>query len=62
MQTYKFPFLAHAPRRGRCAETGRPIRKGETVAYFPSEKLMYCQRSQVFKDVRALVAVEGVRA
>ncbi len=36
-----------------CAETGRPIRKGETILYRPDTRRAYCDESREAADARS---------
>lgn len=63
MTAYKFPFICTAAKRCRCAETGKPIRKGDRVGYYPTEKIYYHEDSRHFQDIAAFHAFtpgEGV--
>lgn len=55
---YRFPFITTAKVRARCAETGRAIRKGDTIAFYPVERISYHESSQHFADVLAFYAFE----
>ena len=58
MPRNKFPFICTAARRSRCPETGKAIRKGDTVALYPHLGICYHKSSGHFADVVAVYAVE----
>jgi hypothetical protein len=46
------PYFTTAKFDSVCAETGKPIKKGESIAYYPADKKAYCETSQTAKDLR----------
>lgn len=48
------PYFTTARFDSVCAETGKPIRKGEEIAYYPRERKAYCSTSKAAENVRAL--------
>lgn len=36
--------------KSTCSETGKPIKKGEKIAYDYSTKKVYCESSQTYKN------------
>jgi len=38
----------------KCAETGKQIKKGETIYYNRSTKKPYCKESQCYKDIEEM--------
>lgn len=43
-----------------CPETGKPIKRGDTIAYYPRERKAYHADSRAADDVRALQATAGL--
>jgi hypothetical protein len=48
------PCFLIARFEGRCAETGKPIHKGDLIAYFPASRQSYHKCSKAADQVRAL--------
>lgn len=43
------PKIMMAKYSGICAETGKKISKGDTIAFYPLEKKVFCQDSKQYK-------------
>lgn len=48
------PYMTVARYDSICPETGRTIRKGDPIAYYPRDKMAYHKTSQSADDVRAM--------
>ena len=48
------PYLTRARFASTCPETGRPIRKGDEIAYFPRTRTAFHVESKSADQVRAL--------
>jgi hypothetical protein len=48
------PRFIQARFGGRCPETGREFRKGDTVAWFPRERKAFHESSKAAEQVRGL--------
>ena len=48
------PYFTTARFDSVCPETGKPIRKGQEIAYYPRERKAYCAESKAAESVRAL--------
>ncbi len=44
------PFEMKARYAGTCAETGKPIAKGDTCIYYPSSRQIFHPESKTAKD------------
>jgi len=47
------PHFIYAQEAGTCAETGRNIKKGERIAYYPATGLAYADDSKQAESLRA---------
>lgn len=48
------PYLTTARFDSICPETGKAIKKGEQIAYFPQLKRAYHQSSKAAEELRAI--------
>lgn len=48
------PHFTTARFNSVCPETGKPIRKGEQIAYFPRERKAFHESSKAAEQVRGL--------
>lgn len=48
------PRLMKARFDSTCPETGKPIKKGDTIAYYPRSKSAFHESSQSAEQVRAM--------
>lgn len=48
------PYITTARFNSVCPETGKTIRKGDPIAYYPRDKKAYHKDSQSANDVRAI--------
>lgn len=48
------PYFTTARFNSTCPETGRPIRKGDRIAYFPATRKAYAEHSKAAEQVRGL--------
>ena len=63
MTSFQFPFITVAKVRARCPETGKAIRPGDRIAYYPDLRISYHESSSHFEDVLAYYAInEGATA
>lgn len=53
------PRLMKARFDSTCPETGKQIKKGETIAYYPRTKTAYHESSQSAEQVRAMNFAEA---
>lgn len=51
---YGDPYFLKARFASTCPETGKPIRKGDEIAYYPRERKAYHADSKAAENVRAL--------
>ena len=50
----KTPYFTVARFDSTCAETGKPIRKGERIAYYPATRKAYSESSKQAGELREL--------
>ena len=48
------PYFTTARFASTCPETGKPIRKGDQIAYFPWDRLAFHAESKAAEQIRAL--------
>lgn len=48
------PFFCQARFPGKCPETGKDIKRGDRIAYFPAERRAYHETSKAAEQVRGL--------
>lgn len=48
------PYFTTARFASKCPETGKEIRKGDRIAYFPATRMAYHDTSKAADQVRAL--------
>jgi hypothetical protein len=48
------PYFTAARFPGTCPETGKAIRKGDRIAYFPASRQAYAEDSKAAEQVRGL--------
>lgn len=53
-QYNRTPYMMRARFSGQCQETGKPINKGDIIAYYPATKTAYHESSKAADNVRAL--------
>lgn len=44
------PRVIKAKYTGKCAETGKEIKVGDDILYYPNEKKVFCTDSQAYRD------------
>ncbi|MFA7209663.1 MAG: hypothetical protein WC120_05315 [Parcubacteria group bacterium] len=49
------PYFCKARFAGTCPETGKPIRKGDEIAYFPRDRKAYHADSKAADQVREMM-------
>ena len=49
----KDPRFTNARFDSKCAETGRTIKKGERIAYYPNGNKVYCEESKQAQELTA---------
>lgn len=50
------PYRTVARYDGKCAETGKPYRKGDPIIYYPRSRSAYVESSKQAEEFRALQA------
>jgi len=53
------PYFTTARFASKCPQTGRAIRKGDRIAYFPDSRTAYAEQSPAGDDVRGLDFAEA---
>jgi hypothetical protein len=48
----KAPYFTTARFDSKCAETGKDIKKGDPIAYYPASQKAYCDDSKTAADLR----------
>lgn len=46
------PYFTTARYAGKCAETGKEIKIGDKIAYYPSSRKCYCDDSKQAAELR----------
>jgi len=52
MKDTKAPRITDSKFNSQCAETGNPIKKGESCLYVPAEKKVYAMSSKTAQDFK----------
>ena len=48
------PYLTTARFDSKCPETGKDIKKGDRIAYFPATRTAYSEDSKAAEQIRAM--------
>ena len=48
------PYFTTARFESKCPETGKDIKKGERIAYFPATRTAYAEDSKAAEQVRGM--------
>jgi len=54
MRTNRAPYFTSARFDSTCPETGRPIRKGDPIAYYPASRKAFHAESNQAAELRGL--------
>lgn len=54
------PYITTARFASKCPETGKEIKKGDEIAYYPRDKRAFHTESKAAQDVRAMQATAGM--
>lgn len=53
------PYFTTARFPGSCAETGKAIKKGDRVAYYPATRKVFAETSKTAESLRAIGFAEA---
>lgn len=53
------PYFTTARFASKCPETGKDIKKGDEIAYYPRDKRAFHTESKAAQNVRALQATQA---